>query len=77
MDELAEDLRATTESIAHDTQRLHDIEVEKAGLDVDDPRVRALSREGKELGERIARGTAAEDWLAGQVVDGQPDEDRG
>ena len=76
MDELAEDLRATTESIAHDAQRLREIEIEKAGLDVDDPRVRDLSQQGRELGERIAQGTAAEDWLAGQVADRAADEAR-
>jgi hypothetical protein len=57
MDELVEDLRTTTESIAHDAQQLRDLELEKASLEVDDPRVQDLSREAQRLGERLARST--------------------
>ena len=69
MDDLAEDLRATTESIVHDAQRLREIELEKAGLDVDDPRLLDLSEEGRRLGERLARSTRAEEQLAQLAVD--------
>ncbi len=64
MDEVAEDLRATTESIAHDAQRLRELELEKATLDVGDPRLLDLSEEGRRLGERLARTTRAEEQLA-------------
>jgi hypothetical protein len=64
MDDVAEDLRATTESIAHDAQRLRELELEKASLDVDDPRLQDLSEEGRRLGERLARTTRAEEQLA-------------
>ena len=69
MDDVAEDLRATTESIAHDAQRLHDLELEKATLDVDDPRLQDLSEEGRRLGERLARTTRAEEHLARLAAD--------
>ncbi len=69
MDDLAEDLRATTESIAHDAQRLRDIELEKSRLEVDDPRILDLSEEGRRLGERLARSTVVEEQLANLVVD--------
>lgn len=68
MDDLAEDLRATTESIVHDALRLRDIELEKAGLHIDDPRLRDLSEEGRHLGERLARSTVAEQRLSQQVA---------
>jgi phage terminase Nu1 subunit (DNA packaging protein) len=74
MDELAEDLRATTESIAHDAQRLRDIEREKGTLDVDDPRLQELSAEGARLGERLADSTAVEEQLVHLAAD--PDQDR-
>ena len=69
MDDVAEDLRATTESIAHDAQRLRDLELEKATLDVDDPRLQDLSEEGRRLGERLARTTRAEEQLARLAAD--------
>ncbi|MET0772349.1 MAG: hypothetical protein ABWZ82_04635 [Candidatus Limnocylindrales bacterium] len=69
MDELAEDLRATTDSIAHDAERLRELELEKASLDVDDPRVEALSAEGRRLGERLAHSTRAEEQLARLAAD--------
>jgi hypothetical protein len=64
MDDLAEDLQATTESIAHDSQRLRELELEKGSLDLDDPRLQDLSVEGERLGERLARSTRAEARLA-------------
>jgi hypothetical protein len=73
MDDLAEDLRATTESIAHDAQQLRDLELEKASLDIDDPRVRELSKEGERLGERLARSTEAERELADLAADESDD----
>jgi hypothetical protein len=70
MDELAEDLRSTTESIAHDAQRLRDLELEKATLDIDDPRLGDLSTEGRELAERLAASTVAEERLADLALEG-------
>ena len=69
MDDVAEDLRATTESIAHDAQRLRELELEKASLDVADPRLQDLSQEGRRLGERLARSTRAEEQLARLAAD--------
>jgi hypothetical protein len=69
MDDLAEDLRATTESIAHDAQRLRELELEKASLDVGDPRLQELSEEGTRLGERLAQSTRAEEQLVQLAAD--------
>jgi hypothetical protein len=69
MDDLAEDLRATTESIAHDAQRLRELELEKASLDLDDPRLQELSEEGRRLGERLAHSTRAEEQLVHLAAD--------
>lgn len=69
MDDLAEDIRATTESIAHDAQRLRELELEKASLDVDDPRLQELSEEGTRLGERLAHSTRAEEELVQLAAD--------
>lgn len=69
MDELAEDLRATTESIAHDAQRLRELELRKASLDVEDPQVLDLSQESRALAERLVRSTAIEEQLAHQVAE--------
>ena len=66
---MAEDLRSTTESIAHDAQRLRELELKKASLDVDDPRLLDLSEEGRRLGERLARSTRAEEQLARLAAD--------
>ena len=64
MDDLEEDLRATSESIARDAARLQELELEKASLGVDDPRMSVLSEEGERLGVRLARSSAAERELA-------------
>jgi hypothetical protein len=77
MDELVEDLRTTTESIAHDAQQLRDLELEKASLEVDDPRVQDLSREGQRLGERLARSTEVERQLADLAVEDVDDAEAG
>ena len=69
MDDLAEDLRATTESIAHDAQRLRELELEKSSMDLDDPRLQTLSEEGRRLGERLAHSTRAEEQLARLAAD--------
>ncbi|MFN8518814.1 MAG: hypothetical protein U0667_05355 [Chloroflexota bacterium] len=74
MDDLAEDLRATTESIAHDAQRLRDLELRKADLDVGDPRVVDLSEQSRELAERLHRSTIVEEDLAHQMAE-DSDED--
>jgi hypothetical protein len=69
MNDLAEDIRSTTESIAHDAQRLRELELEKAALDVDDPRLQELSEEGRRLGERLAHSTRAEEQLVQLAAD--------
>ncbi len=62
-----EDLRATTDSIAQDAERLAAIENEKASLDVTDDRMVELSVEAERLARRIVPKTVAETDLANEV----------
>jgi hypothetical protein len=71
MSELEHDLRATAEDIAADAARLTAIEEEKAGLEVDDPRLVELSTESERLARRIVPKTAAERELADSAAQGR------
>jgi hypothetical protein len=64
MSELHEDLHATAESIAGDAERLAAIEEKKAGLEDDDPKLVALSREAQRIARDLVPKTAAELELA-------------
>jgi hypothetical protein len=70
MADVDDDLRATGETIAADAQRLTDVEREKATLDVDDPRMTALSAEAERLAQRIVPLAEAESDL---VAEARPD----
>ena len=79
VEELHDDLRATTENIQADAEELAETEKEKAQLDRDDPRQRSLSRRV----ERLARGLLpktkverelADDTTGGGRESGHPDE---
>ena len=65
--ELTQDLRATTESVQSDAQRLVDLEAEKATMKADDPALDRASEEAVRLGERIARETRAERQLGSEI----------
>ncbi|HEX5827753.1 MAG TPA: hypothetical protein VFY23_09555 [Candidatus Limnocylindrales bacterium] len=62
--EVADDLRATSESIAADAERLVAVEERKQDLPPDDPEVRALSAEAERIARRILPKTVAERELA-------------
>ena len=64
-----EDLRATTESIRHDAERLARVEQEKGELDPSDPRVDDLSRDSQKLIAEIEQKAKAERELAEQDED--------
>ena len=68
MSELENDLRATAEDIAADATRLAAIELEKARLETDDPRLVELSAEGEEIVRRLVPKTAAERELAAEAL---------
>jgi hypothetical protein len=65
--ELTQDLRATTDSVQSDAQRLVDLEAEKATMKADDPALDRASEEAVRLGERIARETRAERQLGSEI----------
>jgi hypothetical protein len=69
MDALEEDLRATSDAIAHDAERLRVIELQKGRLAPDDPRTLALAEEAQAIGARLARATAAEEELTGLAAE--------
>lgn len=65
-----EDLRATAEAIQDDAVRLKELEEEKAGLEIDDPRVNDLSREIERLARGLAEKTTVERVLAEELESG-------
>jgi hypothetical protein len=67
------DLRATAEDIAADSARLTRIEVEKARLDGDDPRLTDLSAESEKIARRLVPKTVAERELVDQSNPGGSD----
>lgn len=70
MSDLEDDLRATADSIAADAERLAAIDVEKEGLEVDDPRMVELSAESARLAARLVPKTSAELDLAVRAQSG-------
>ncbi|HXI79272.1 MAG TPA: hypothetical protein VNM34_00495 [Verrucomicrobiae bacterium] len=67
-DERTEDLRATTDAIRADAERLAEIEEEKAGLEVTDPDLDALSAKAVDLADDIGRKTRAEQGLSEELA---------
>jgi hypothetical protein len=70
MAEEDDDLRATVETITAESERLTDVEREKATLEADDPRMADLSAEAEQLAQRLVPLTAAESDL---VAEARPD----
>ena len=70
MPDPVDDLRATSESILSDAERLASLEERKQRLDPTDPQVVALSREIEALTERIRRKATAEREIAEELLDG-------
>lgn len=75
MSEMTNDLRATAEDIAADAARLTSIEVEKAGLEPDDPRMVELSAEGERIARRLVPKTAAERDLTDRIQESDGTDD--
>jgi phage terminase Nu1 subunit (DNA packaging protein) len=67
MDHTEEDLRATSDAIAYDADRLAEIEKEKASLDVTDSRLVELSAEAETLARHLLPKTVAETELANEA----------
>lgn len=67
MTELEDDLRATSENVAADAERLQAIEQEKSKLAVDDARLVELSAEAERLAKRLVPKTQAEREIVEEV----------
>ena len=67
MPDAKDDLRATSEAVLDDAQRLADLEARKLSLDPADPEVDTLSREVQELVRTIGHKAAAERELAEEI----------
>ena len=65
--EMAQDLRATNDSVRNDAERLARLEAEKASMRPDDPALDRASEEAVRLGERIAHETRAERQLGSDI----------
>ena len=68
MEDSEEDLRATSEDIAADASRLAEIEEQKATLDVDDEKLKALSQEAEEIARGLIPKTAAESAIVEETT---------
>jgi hypothetical protein len=72
--ELDDDLRTVGEALIDDAERLKEIEQEKAGLDLRDPRLQELTAESERIVERLRIGTQAQGGLAREAEEAR-DED--
>ena len=63
-EERQEDFSATAESLRQDAQRVAEIEEEKQRMDLDDPRVDALSHEAERIAGDVQRKSRIERDLA-------------
>jgi hypothetical protein len=67
MPDARDDLRATSEAIEDDAERLRDLEVQKQALDPADPTVVALSKEAEDLTQGIAHKATSERELSEEI----------
>lgn len=70
MADLAEDLRATSEALEADAERLATLERQKQDMDATDPAVADLSRSIETLVHQMAARSTAERRLAEELADG-------
>ena len=66
-EERQEDFAATAESLRQDAERVAEIEEEKQRMDLDDPRVDALSHEAERIAGDVQRKSRIERDLAGDA----------
>jgi putative ubiquitin-RnfH superfamily antitoxin RatB of RatAB toxin-antitoxin module len=67
--ERQDDFAATAESLHEDAVRVAEIETEKQGLDVEDPRVDTLSHEAERLADQIKDKSRVERALGAEGDD--------
>jgi hypothetical protein len=66
--EADDDLRATSEDVVADAERLREIEERKQSLPPDDPELLTLSEEAERIARRLVPKTVAEKELAAESV---------
>jgi hypothetical protein len=66
--ETESDMKATRDDLLADARRLEEIELEKAALEPDDPRVTELSREAEALARGMVPKTVAQTELSMEVA---------
>ena len=69
MSDPVNDLRATSDAVLNDAQRLTDLETRKRSLDPADPEVDRLSREIEDLARRLSHKATAERELSDEIKD--------
>jgi hypothetical protein len=69
MDTLDDDIRSTADAITDDAKRILEIEIEKASLVPDDPRLVPLSEEAARIADRLSVEAGIEETLAHEAVD--------
>ncbi len=67
MSEGMDDVRATSDALLADTERLHALEVEKRGVDPESAHFRDLSLQIEELGTRVASLSSIEREISEEV----------
>ena len=68
MTDAGDDLRATSEDVAADAERLRLIEERKQTLPADDPELIELSEEAERIARRLVPKTVAQSELAAESV---------
>lgn len=74
MADLEDDLRATSDSLMRDLDRMRQLEEEKRGLPPDDPRLVELATEIEGLSERTQTTSAAQREIAEEIQQTDADE---
>jgi hypothetical protein len=69
MSDLDDDIKATSEDLTADAERLQAIEAEKATLPPDDPRLAELAVEAEAIARRMGPKATAEREMTDQRVD--------
>ena len=69
MSDLDDDIKATSEDLIADAERLQAIESEKATLPLDDPRLTELAVEAEAIARRMGPKATAEREMTDQRVD--------
>ena len=71
MSDPVNDLRATSDAVLNDAERLTELETRQRSLDPADPEVDRLSREIEDLARRLSHKATAERQLSDEIGDAE------